>query len=148
MSLPVTPGSGATVAADQIGSASPPASSQYVQYIKPDVGAPGASSPVTATNPMPSQGGGGQTGTVPTGAGNTEIKTSAGRLCKVVVTAAGTGTGNVLIYDNASTNSGTVLAAIPATIAAGQIYPLDMPAANGITAANVANGPALTVSYY
>jgi hypothetical protein len=97
---------------------------------------------------VPTSGGGSTTGTVTTGAGNTVIKASAGRLCRVLVTTAGTGSNQVLIYDNASTNSGTVIGVIPATIAIGTYYTFDMPAANGITVANVANGPALTVSYF
>lgn len=92
--------------------------------------------------------GGGQTANVPTGTGNTVVKAKEGRLCKVLVTAAGTGTGNVLFYDNATTNSGTVIGIVPATIAIGTVYTFDMPAGNGIVATNVANGPVLTVSYY
>jgi hypothetical protein len=48
MSIAVTPGSGATVAADQIGSASAPASGQLVQYLKLDLGAAGSSNPIVA----------------------------------------------------------------------------------------------------
>lgn len=53
----------------------------------------------------------------------------------------------MLIYDNATTNSGTVIGYIPATVTVGTPYVFNMPAANGITAVNVANGPVLTVSY-
>ena len=87
------------------------------------------------------------TGRVPTGAGNTVIKAAPGRLARAVVTTAGTGTGQLLFYDNATTNSGTVIGAIPATIAVGTTYEFSMPAANGITAVNVLNGPVVTVSY-
>jgi hypothetical protein len=147
MSYTFTPGTGSTAAADQVGSASAPATNQIIPYAKLDQGAAGASSPVTATNPLATQGGGAQTGTVASGSGNTVVKGSAGRLCRVLVTTAGTGSGNVLIYDNASTNSGTVIGVVPATVAIGTYYSLDLPAANGIVVANVANGPALTVSY-
>lgn len=95
-----------------------------------------------------SSGGGSATASVPSGAANTVVKASAGRLCRVIVTTAGSGAGNVLIYDNASTNSGTVIGVIPGTIAIGTYYTFDMPAANGITVANVASGPVLTVSYF
>jgi len=91
--------------------------------------------------------GGNFTASVPTGAGNTVVKNSQTRLCKVLVTTAGAGAGSVLIYDNATTNSGTVVGVIPATIAIGAYYTFDLPCANGITVTNVASGPVLTVSY-
>lgn len=84
---------------------------------------------------------------VPTGSGNTVVSPGPGRLARVLVTTAGTGSGDALIYDNATTNSGTVIGVIPATIAIGTYYVFEMPAANGITVANVANGPVLTVGY-
>ena len=90
--------------------------------------------------------GGRATANVPTGAGNTVVKAGATRLCRVLVTAAGTGTGNVTFYDNATTNAGTVLALIPATVAIGTTYDVQMPAANGVVATNVLSGPQLTVS--
>jgi hypothetical protein len=76
---------------------------------------------------------------------NTVIKATAGRLCNIVVTTLGTAA--LSIYDNASTNSGTILMQIPASAAAGTIYQLNMPAANGITVAGVANSPGLTISW-
>jgi hypothetical protein len=91
--------------------------------------------------------GGKATGTVATGAANTVIKNAAGVLCNVLVTTAGSGSGNVSIYDNASTNSGTVIGQIPATVSVNTFYTFNMPAANGITVANVASGPVLTISY-
>ncbi len=91
--------------------------------------------------------GGTATTAVAAGAGNTVVKAGAGRLCKVVVTAAGTSTDNLTIYDNASAASGTVLAVIPGGGTVGAVYDLNMPAANGIFAVNVASGPAATVSY-
>lgn len=91
--------------------------------------------------------GGNSTTAVVSGAANTVIKAASGRLCRVVVTGNGTGAGNVQFYDNASTNSGTVIAAIPATVNAGTIYDFEIPAVNGIVCANVASGPALTVSF-
>lgn len=88
------------------------------------------------------------TASVPTGAGNTVIKASAGRLIRVLVTTAGTGTGNVTFYDNATTNSGLVIGVIPATVSVtGVPYDFEAPAQLGITVANVANGPVFTVCY-
>lgn len=84
---------------------------------------------------------------VPTGAANTVVKSASGYLNRVLVTTAGTGSGDVFIYDNSSTNSGTIIGVIPATIAIGTEYIFNFPVANGITVANVASGPVLTVSY-
>lgn len=91
--------------------------------------------------------GGQATAAVAGGAGNTVVSASPGRLCRVLVTTAGAGSGSVLIYDNASEASGTVLGVISAAAAVGGVSVFDMPAANGIVVANVASGPALTVSY-
>jgi hypothetical protein len=91
--------------------------------------------------------GGNATLSVPTGAANTVITASVSRLCRIVVTTAGTGAGNVQFFDNATTNSGTVLFALPATVAVAQFYDVQMPAVNGIVCQNVVNGPVLTVSF-
>ena len=83
-------------------------------------------------------------------AGAPQIRSSRpprSRLCRGVVTTAGSGTGNVLVYDNATTNSGTVIGVVPATVAVGTMYTFEMPVATGITVANVASGPVLTLSY-
>ena len=88
-----------------------------------------------------------QTATVAAGAGNTVIKPRSGQLRNVLVTTAGTGAGQVNFYDNATTNSGTIIGAIPATVAVGTWYSFLMPAGLGIVCANVTNGPALTVSF-
>ena len=82
---------------------------------------------------------------VPTGTGNTVVKASPGVLCSIVVTTAGTAAATV--YDNASTNSGTVLFATPASTSVGTIYAIYGAALNGITVANVTSGPVLTVYY-
>jgi hypothetical protein len=84
---------------------------------------------------------------VPTGAGNTVIKASQGSIATLVVTTAGTGAGNVLIYDNASTNSGTVLFAFPATVSVAQSYQIYGWAKAGMVAQNVLNGPVFTVYF-
>jgi len=84
---------------------------------------------------------------IASGASTTTLKPSPGRLCRVVVTTAGTATDNITIYDNASAGSGKVLALIPGGGTVGTIYTLDLPAANGITAVNVASGPAVTIGW-
>jgi hypothetical protein len=48
-----TPPAGLSVAVDRIGTGTPPTAGDDVQYMKLDVGAAGASSPVTSANPMP-----------------------------------------------------------------------------------------------
>lgn len=78
-------------------------------------------------------------------AGNTVIKGSAGILQGCLVTA--TGTANLLIYDNASTNSGTVVAVIPSTATLGQLFPVNGWCKNGITSAGVLNCPGVTFFY-
>jgi hypothetical protein len=59
MSFKATPGVGASFAADQVGNASPPATNELLSYCKLDIGAAGASAPVTATGPnlLPVSGG-------------------------------------------------------------------------------------------
>lgn len=91
--------------------------------------------------------GGQKTASVPTGVANNVVLAGPGRLCRICVTTAGTGAGNVLIYDNAATNAGTVVFALPATVAVATFYDVSMPVANGIVVVNVANGPVLTVSF-
>lgn len=87
------------------------------------------------------------TAPVAAAAGTTIIKASPGHLARVVVTAAGTATDNITIYDNASSGSGTVLGVIPGGGTAGAIVSFDLPALNGITAVNVASGPAVTIGF-
>jgi hypothetical protein len=84
---------------------------------------------------------------VPTGAANTVVKGSAGGLSSISVTTTGAGAGNVQIFDNATTNSGTVLFAFPANAAAGTSYIIEGWAKLGMTAQNVASGPVFTVFY-
>lgn len=80
------------------------------------------------------------------GASTTTLKAGPGRVCKVSVTAAGTASDNLTIYDNASAGSGTVIAVIPGggTL---QVYDISLPAFSGITVVNVASGPAVTVGW-
>jgi hypothetical protein len=83
---------------------------------------------------------------VAAGAGTTVLSVKPGRLLNVLVTAAGTGSGNVTFYDNASAGSGTVIGEFPATVSVGQQYSFGMPAQVGVTAVNPANGPGFTAS--
>jgi hypothetical protein len=76
------------------------------------------------------------------------IKGAPGRLCVIVITAAGAGAGPVLFYDNATAASGEIIAAIPSgPVAIGSQFPVDLPAMNGIYCAGVASGPGFTVGY-
>jgi hypothetical protein len=77
-------------------------------------------------------------------AGTVTIKAQPGRVCSITVTT--TGSGLLVIYDNASAASGTILAALPASPALGR-YPVDMPALNGITVSSPASSPAVTIGY-
>jgi hypothetical protein len=79
-------------------------------------------------------------------AANTVVKNSSGRLCRVLITTSAASAVN--IYDNASTNSGTIIGAIPANAAVGSMYDFEMPAVNGITVGGGATNPAMTISYY
>jgi hypothetical protein len=87
------------------------------------------------------------TASIAAAAGTTTVKQSPGRLACAIVTTAGTSSDNATIYDNASGGSGTILAVIPGGGTVGTRYPVDLPAANGITVVNVASGPAFTVGY-
>jgi hypothetical protein len=51
--LAVTPGAGAFIAMDKVGSATAPTTDDRLQYVKMDRGAAGSSDPVTAINPLP-----------------------------------------------------------------------------------------------
>lgn len=88
---------------------------------------------------------GGATAAVASAAGTVVIKAAPGRLCRVVVTA--TGTGVVTFFDNASAASGLVLFAVPASAPVGSFYDVQMPAANGITASAAASSSGVTVSF-
>lgn len=73
------------------------------------------------------------------------VKGAPGRVFGVLVTA--TLSGNVTFYDNATTNSGTVIGYVASTTAVGTFVPFlngGAPAANGITANASATGGKLT----
>jgi hypothetical protein len=75
---------------------------------------------------------------------DTVVKASAGTLARVLVTAVGTNT--MLIYDNASGHTGTVIGIIPASSPVGT-YTFQLPALNGITVQGNAANPAVTISF-
>lgn len=75
------------------------------------------------------------------------VKAGPGRLLKVIVTTA-TASGTITIYDNASTNSGTILLLIPIAAAIGTVYDVNLPAANGIYVyTSAASAGVLTIGY-
>lgn len=90
--------------------------------------------------------GGSNTISIPTGVGNTVVKNLPGRLVALTITVAGT--VSLTCYDNATTNSGTIIGITPATTTVGQQYIFNNPAANGITCAGAAGSPVATASYY
>jgi hypothetical protein len=73
------------------------------------------------------------------------VKASKGYLKGVLVTA--TGSANLLLYDNASAASGTVIGFVPSTATLGQYFVTEMPATNGITAGQLSGTPAVTASF-
>lgn len=77
---------------------------------------------------------------------NTVIKGTAGRLCRILVTSLA-GAAVTTIYDNATTNSGTIIGYIVAATVAGTMFDFQLPATNGITVGGAATNPAMTVSY-
>jgi hypothetical protein len=74
------------------------------------------------------------------------VKGTPGRLLRVSVTTA-TASAAVTIYDNASAASGTPLLTIPSGTAAGTLYDLNLPAANGITVQSAGATGNITVGY-
>jgi hypothetical protein len=78
--------------------------------------------------------------------GDTVIKATPGRLCRVLVTStAGAAVTN--IWDNASGHTGTIIGTFVASVAAGTTVDFQMPAANGITVGGAATNPAMTISF-
>jgi hypothetical protein len=73
------------------------------------------------------------------------IKSGAGRLCKLLVTA--TGTGVFTAYDGL-TAAGPVIGCFPASAPVGSLLDLQMPFVSGLTCVSAASGPAVTASYY
>jgi hypothetical protein len=88
-----------------------------------------------------------KTAPIAAGAGTTTVKGGPGRVVVAICTTAGTSSDNATIYDNAGAGSGTILGVIPGGGTVGTQYPIDLPAAIGITVVNVASGPAFTLGY-
>jgi len=85
---------------------------------------------------------------VAAGPGTTVIKNGPGRLNRVLLTtASGTAPGVLTFYDSVGAASGTILAIVPVSTAAGTAYDIRMPAAVGITAVGTTNSGAATVAY-
>ena len=82
---------------------------------------------------------------VASGAGTVIIKAAPGRLCRIVVTVAGTVAFSA--FDNPAAASGTLLFTSPATTNLGTIFDIQIPAQNGITISNPDSGPGITVSW-
>lgn len=74
------------------------------------------------------------------------IKGAPGRLLKAAVTTA-TASAAVTFYDNASSGSGIPLLVIPAATAAGTVYDVNLPAANGITVVSAGATGNVTVAW-
>lgn len=82
-------------------------------------------------------------------AGVVVVKAAPGRLCKILVTTATTASQAITVYDNASAGSGTIVAVIPGSTAAGTVVDFQMPCQNGITVAQNASlaAGAITISF-
>lgn len=74
---------------------------------------------------------------------NTVVEATPGRIFSVLITS--TNTAALVCYDNATTNSGTIVVSIAASAAVG-IYPFNIPLANGLTCAGNANAPGVTIA--
>jgi hypothetical protein len=81
---------------------------------------------------------------IPTGSNTTTLKKGPGRVCKIIVTGAGS--ASFSIFDNTAA-SGNVIYTSPATTSIGQILDVQVPAQTGITVVNAASGPAFAVSF-
>lgn len=95
---------------------------------------------------MPAEGTGQLTKAVTTTAGNTVISTSAGRFSAVLFTTAGAANA-ITVYDNATTNSGTVIGYFAASTSIGTFQAYDIPIANGIVIRDAAGSTGLTIVY-
>ncbi len=79
-------------------------------------------------------------------AANTVVKGGAGRLARILVTSSGS--NELDVFDNATTNSGTKIGIVPAGAAVGTLIDCQAPAFNGITVAGNAANPGVTIFYY
>lgn len=78
--------------------------------------------------------------------GDVVVSSKPGRICKIVITTAGS--ASLELYDHASASSGaTMVWKSPATTVLGETYTVNIPVANGIIGKRQSNTPAYTVSY-
>jgi hypothetical protein len=81
---------------------------------------------------------------IPTGSTTQTLKSGPGRVCKALITTAGT--ASFSIFDNTAA-SGNVIYTSPAATSVGQILDLGFPAQTGITVSNVVSGPVFSISF-
>ena len=81
---------------------------------------------------------------IPSGSSTTTVKSGAGRLCRISITAGGT--TSFTVFDN-TTGSGNAIYTSPATTTTGTVLDIQMPANIGITIVNQALGAAFAVSF-
>jgi len=74
----------------------------------------------------------------------TQVLSGAGVVRRIVVQA--TGTGLLDVYDNTAT-SGTPAFSMPASVAVGTVYQLDIPIGTGTRVVVAASGPQVTLVY-
>lgn len=80
------------------------------------------------------------------GAANVALLTTPGILHRVIVTTAATAAGVLILYDNATTNSGTIVWSGTGTDAVG-VVEVNAPFANGVTARQANGSAAATLVY-
>lgn len=77
--------------------------------------------------------------------GNNVVVAQPCRFCSILVSVATTGI--ITVYDNATTNSGTVVGYLPTSQAAGVFQAYDLACANGITINLSAGVGTVTIGY-
>lgn len=89
---------------------------------------------------------GGTTTVAVAAAGSANVKSAPGRLCRVLVTVAGT--VSLTFYDNATgAATGTIIGITPATTTVGQVLDFNLPAAVGISCVGAAGTPGVTIGF-
>lgn len=74
------------------------------------------------------------------------VKAAPGRLCRIHLVTVN-GANAIAIFDNASAASGTQIATVAASAAAGTVLDLQIPVVNGITIAATASAATLVVTF-
>jgi hypothetical protein len=101
--------------------------------------------PVIPDVPVPLVSDGGTATIAVTASSSAAVKTSPGRLCKIITTS--TATAALAVYDNTNAASGTIIGYVPASTAVGTTFSPQMPATKGIYVNGAAGTPAVTISY-